>query len=184
MVTWFTFLTISCAVRPTKICVTNKADMNLKLLWEPLRSSHQNLLHSHVTFPKLQAPTLDSHPSLQLRYARHDIPAFSFSPSPASTFPHCFRRTISNKKKKSSHSICEISEHCLCRHVPCAFTLEFQKHSFTQLGADGLVLNFSTKPPFLTFNYKLCASSFLPPATKRLRDCESTRQPLIGKTEI
>lgn len=65
----------------------------MNLLWESSQSTNwklalasvrdlkipsQNLLHIHVTFPQLQAPTLDSHPSLQLKYARHDILAFIF----------------------------------------------------------------------------------------------------------
>lgn len=138
---------VSLCLRPTNICVIQKSDTDLITFLEPsqstywklalasapdLKMSSQNLLHIHVTFPQLQAPALDSHPSPQLKCARHDILAFYFSASLASTFPHCFRRTIL-KKKKITQYICEISEHCLCRHVPCVSTLTIQKRSPTHL---------------------------------------------------
>lgn len=107
---------VSPRLRPTNICVIQKSDTDLIPLWEPTQSTYwklalasapnpkissQILLHIHVTFPQLQAPTLDSHPSPHLKYARPDILAFYFSPSLASTFPHCFRCTILKKKEKS-----------------------------------------------------------------------------------
>lgn len=107
---------VSPRLRPTNICVIQNSDTDLIPLWEPsqstywklalasapdLKISSQNLLHIHVIFPQLQAPTLDSRLSPHLKYARPDILAFYFSPSLASTFPHCFRRTILKKKRKS-----------------------------------------------------------------------------------
>lgn len=134
--------------------------------WELALATHpilkippQNLLHIHVAFPQLQAPGsgFTSFTAAAVCKARH--PRLLFFTITCLNIPTLLLPRSVPKKKKITQHICQISEHCLCRHVPLVTTPTFQKHSCTHL-QQVACLRISQSGLFVKINHVRLASFF------------------------
>lgn len=124
---------LSPRLRPTNICVIQKSDTDLIPLWEPSQSTYWKLALASHSRHLPAAPGSDSgftsFTATEVCKARHPRLLFftiTCLNIPTLLPPH-------DPKKKITQYICEISEHCLCQHVPCVCTLTIQKRSPTHL---------------------------------------------------